>query len=220
MNSTIIRQAESENRRGTMWAMRRSPEQRARILELARAFVRAALKGDAPQNLGNTDSWLYEPAGCFVSLHSLESRRLRGCVGRIDASQALVDALRSASVHVLRDPRFAANPVRMEELPLLEIEVSVLSAPRPAAEPLAFDPHNEGIYLTFGGRTGCFLPQVARETGWTREQLLDRLCLEKLGLPQQTWRHPQARLHTFSVFVVGPEAFENPPTGNNWKTSC
>lgn len=160
-----------------------------------------------------------EPAGCFVSLHVQEGHRLRGCVGRIDASQPLIEALRSASVHVLRDPRFTGNPIRIEELPLLEIEVSVLSAPTRADDPLSFDLLNNGIYLSFGNRTGCFLPQVARETGWSREQLLDRLCVEKLGLPQQMWRHPDARLHTFSVVVIGPEPFETSRAEVDWKTS-
>lgn len=183
------------------------PDQQATILDLARGFVREALAGHSPQSPGECDAWLREPAGCFVSIHALEGHRLRGCVGRIDASQPLIEALRSASVHVLRDPRFTNDPVRLGELPLLAIEVSILSAPVQARDPLAFDPLNDGIYLTFGGRTGCFLPQVARETGWSREQLLDRLCAEKLGLPHQTWRHPDARLHTFSVAVIGPEPF-------------
>ena len=184
-----------------------SCDQQAMILNLSRAFVREALHGRLPQFPQDCDPWLRDPAGCFVSLHALEGHRLRGCVGRIDASQPLIDALCSASVHVLRDPRFTRDPVRLEELPLLEIEVSVLSAPRLAPGPLEFDLLNHGIYLTFGTRTGCFLPQVARETGWSKEQLLERLCVEKLGLPHHTWRHPDARLHTFSVLVIGPEPF-------------
>ena len=119
----------------------------------------------------------------------------------------MIDALRWASQQVLNDPRFVRRPVQMEELPELEIEVSLLSAPAPAEHPLAFSPLEQGIYLTMANRTGCFLPQVARETGWTREQLLDRLCMEKLGLPANSWRNPAARLHVFSVLVVGPEPF-------------
>jgi AmmeMemoRadiSam system protein A len=184
-----------------------SAQQRSQILDLARAHIRQALRLD-DQVPHVTDEALRQPAGCFVSLHTLHGRRLRGCVGRIDASVPLVDALHSASLSVLRDPRFTREPVLPEELAWLEIEVSVLSAPWPVAQPLEFEPLEHGIYLTFGSRTGCFLPQVARETGWTREQLLDRLCLEKLGLPAQTWRHPDAKLQVFSVTVIGPEMFE------------
>jgi AmmeMemoRadiSam system protein A len=184
-----------------------TPVERGHILDLARAHIRRALRVDTviPDF---QDEIFRQPAGCFVSLHTLQGRRLRGCVGRIDASQPLGEALHSASLSVLRDPRFAREPIFAEELAWLEIEVSVLSPPRAAAHPLDFELLEHGIYLTFGQRTGCFLPQVARETGWTKEQLLDRLCLEKLGLPAQTWRDENARLHVFSVIVVGPEEFE------------
>lgn len=184
-----------------------SAEQRSLILNLAREFVRAGVMGIIPAHLPDLDPVLQQPAGCFVSLHSLEDHALRGCVGRIDASLPLLDALRTASAQVLRDPRFARDPVRLEELPSLSIEVSVLSAPRAVPTPLDFEPDDHGILLMVGNRTGCFLPQVARETGWTREQLLDRLCVEKLGVPGTSWRNPRARLHVFSVSVLGPEAF-------------
>ena len=188
--------------------MQLSGEQQSLVLDLARSFVRKAL-GDA-QTIAHdeTASFIREPAGCFVSLHALAGHQLRGCVGRIDAGQPLIEALRAASASVLKDPRFARRPVRLDELPLLSIEVSVLSAPRSAASPEDFEPTEQGIYLTVANRTGCFLPQVARETGWTREQLLDRLCLEKLDLPANSWRSPQARLDVFSVHVIGPEPFE------------
>src|SRR5437764_842590 len=32
------------------------------------------------------DAALVQPAGCFVTLHTLRGRRLRGCVGRLDAT--------------------------------------------------------------------------------------------------------------------------------------
>lgn len=188
--------------------MQLSAEQRAAVLDVARGLIRDALaQGPASHSL-RLDPVFHQPAGCFVSLHALIDHRLRGCVGRLDATRPLVEALRSAAVHVLEDPRFTDNPVRLDELADLELEVSVLSPARPVGDPLDFDPLEHGIYLTFGARTGCFLPQVARETGWTREQLLDRLCTEKLGLPAPTWRHPQAKLHVFSVTVIGPEPFE------------
>jgi AmmeMemoRadiSam system protein A len=177
------------------------------VLNLARAYIRRALRVDSFIPTAREPE-IRQPAGCFVSLHSLHGHRLRGCVGRIDASQPLIVALESASGSVLEDPRFANAPVTPEELAWLSIEVSVLSPPRPAANPLDFEPLTEGIYLTFGNRSGCFLPQVAQETGWSREQLLDRLCTEKMGLPASTWRQPQVVLHKFSVDVIGPEPFE------------
>jgi AmmeMemoRadiSam system protein A len=183
-------------------------EHGAAVLDVARHVIRDALAQRPPTVSEDLHPVFHQHAGCFVSLHALLDHRLRGCVGRIDATRPLIEALRSAAVHVLEDPRFTDNPVRLEELADLELEVSVLSPTHPVDNSLDFDPLRDGIYLTFGARTGCFLPQVARETGWTREQLLDRLCAEKLGLPTSTWRHPHAKLHVFSVTVIGPEPFE------------
>jgi uncharacterized protein len=108
---------------------------------------------------------------------------------------------------VLSDPRFVHQPVTRHELPDLEIEISVLSPLRPAPGPLEFDLAIDGVYLIWGQRAGCFLPQVARETGWCREHLLDRLCAEKMGLPAGSWRDPRAKLFLFTALMIGPEPF-------------
>ena len=69
---------------------------------------------------------------------------------------------------------------------------------------------NEGIYLTWGEtRAGCFLPQVAQETGWSKEQLLARLCVEKMGLPPEAWKDLRAKLFVFTTLVIGPEPFDD-----------
>jgi AmmeMemoRadiSam system protein A len=191
-------------------------EQGQSILDLARATIYRTLGSQPPFAPTQTDpmasplaadSLLNRPAGCFVSLHQSQTHKLRGCVGRLDAREPLRKSLTTAAASVLEDPRFVENPVRIEELPDLELEVSVLSPLTPAADPLAFDLLNDGILLRYGRRSGCFLPQVARETGWTKEQLLDRLCTEKMGLPRDSWRKPKARLSIFTTVTVGPEQF-------------
>ena len=181
------------------------------LLDAARDTIRRVLRGEAtpgPTPGELSDPVLAQPAGCFVTLHRLESHALRGCVGRLEAVQPLIATLRGCAAGVLRDPRFTDEPVTSDELPALQIDVSVLSPLRPAAGPLAFDPLVDGIYLTVAERSGCFLPQVARETGWSREQLLARLCVEKMGLPADAWKLPGARLEVFTTLVVGPEPFE------------
>ncbi len=72
-----------------------------------------------------------------------------------------------------------------------------------------FEPLLDGIYLTIAGRSGCFLPQVARETGWSRERLLSQLCTEKLGIAAELWKSPEARLQTFSTQMIGPVPFDS-----------
>ncbi|HYE18300.1 MAG TPA: AmmeMemoRadiSam system protein A [Tepidisphaeraceae bacterium] len=176
------------------------------LLDLARDAIRAALTGSPLAPLPD-DPVLAQPAGCFVSLHDLHTHRLRGCIGRLDATQPLGQVVRAMAEAVLEDPRFPDNPVTPADLPTLEIELSIISPLADAPNPEAFDPPTEGIYLSCLGRTGCFLPQVARETGWTKTQLLDRLCTEKLGLPASSWRTSDARLQKFTTTLVGPAPF-------------
>ena len=192
--------------------MHLSPQNQHALLDAARDAIRARLRAQPPHPAAGgdvaTDPELSQPAGCFVTLHSRRTHELRGCVGRLDAVDPLLTAVRRSAVSVLSDPRFQDNPVRPAELPELEIDVSVLSPLRPAPGPLEFDLLNEGIYLVWGeNRAGCFLPQVARETGWSKEQLLSRLCVEKMGLPPTAWQDPRAKLFVFTTLVIGPEPF-------------
>jgi AmmeMemoRadiSam system protein A len=177
-------------------------------MEIARQTIRHTLSREPLPPLKETDPALMQPAGCFVTLHEMGTHRLRGCVGRLDASGPLAPVVQQTAVSVLGDPRFTEHPVRIEDLPNLDLEISVLSPLTPRKTAMDFDLLNEGIYLIISNRAGCFLPQVARETGWGKEQLLDRLCTEKMGFPAKMWQHPAARMHTFTTTVLGPEAFE------------
>ena len=187
------------------WRMNLSPGSRSELLDIARTALRAAVTRRELIHTPPTAPELLQPAGCFVSLHERDTHRLRGCIGRLEASGPLWQVVRETAANVLDDPRFVEQRVTLDDLPLLDIEVSVISPLAPATSCTSFDLLNDGIYLTCAGRTGCFLPQVARETGWTREQLLDRLCTEKLGIEPSAWRGGNATLMRFSTLIIGPE---------------
>jgi AmmeMemoRadiSam system protein A len=178
------------------------------LLEAARAGIRNELRGVWQHHVPAADDPLFlTPAGCFVTLHDRLSHRLRGCVGRLQSPDPLLRTVYETARSVVHDHRFASHPVTLAELPRLELEISVLSPLKPADGPLDFDPPNDGIYLVCEGRTGTFLPSVARETGWTREQLLCRLCTEKMGLQAYAWRDVEARLMTYRTVIIGPAPF-------------
>jgi AmmeMemoRadiSam system protein A len=183
-----------------------TPASRETLLDAARQSLLARLRGQPAASLPVPENHpqLRESSGCFVSLHDRNTHRLRGCVGRLDPHESVWAAVRETARDVLRDPRFPDLPVKLEEAVEIDIEISVLSPPRQALGPLDFDLLNDGIYLLANGRSGFFLPQVARETGWSKEQLLARLCSEKLQLPADGWRQPDAKLFTFQVEVIGP----------------
>jgi AmmeMemoRadiSam system protein A len=184
-----------------------SPQTQHAILDFAADVVTRRLGGN-PRPLPNLSDPLFSHAGgCFVSLHRRDTHALRGCIGLLDTGKPLIQSLTSAAESVIGDPRFLAQPVSRFELSELTIEVTILGQFQKANTPLDFEPKEHGIHLTFRGRTGLFLPQVGRETGWTREQLLARLCTEKLGLPDIAWKDPTAELRIFSADVIGPRPF-------------
>ena len=82
------------------------------------------------------------------------------------------------------------------ELKDLEVEVSVLTPPRPIASWEEFRVGEHGIILSKGGRRAVFLPEVAVEQGWTREETLSHLA-RKAGLPADAWREGAS----FAVFT-------------------
>lgn len=186
-----------------------TPTQAQLLLNHARAVIVRRLERLAPPPPLH-DEFAQASAGCFVTLHSLAAHRLRGCIGRIRSEHSLALTLEEMAQAALEDSRFEASPITPVELPELEVEITVLSPLEETRDPLDFDLHNHGIYLQHSGRSGCFLPQVARETGWDRQTLLQRLCTEKMGLHAGAWRERGARLHRFTTTIIGPEPLVPP----------
>jgi len=105
-----------------------------------------------------------EAAGAtFVTLfrHGL----LRGCIGTLEAKQALgIDVRDNAVAAAFDDPRFP--PLGADEFADTSVEVSLLSAPEAMTvngelSLLAqLRPGVDGVVLEFAGRRATFLPQV------------------------------------------------------------
>jgi AmmeMemoRadiSam system protein A len=191
--------------------MNLTPGQQRFLLDLARAAIVNNLRGMYSTAPAVEDPLLQSPFGCFVTMHDAATHRLRGCIGRIQSPDPLVVGVHESAIGALRDPRFTNYPITLGELPRLDLEVSVLSPLTEAAHALEFEPLEHGIFLSCQGRTGTFLPQVARETGWSREQLLARLCGEKMGLAADAWQGVGTKLFTYTATVIGPVPFVDAP---------
>ena len=174
-----------------------SAEDRAKLVDLARSAAKAAVTGDAPPQPGESAGIFGERRGCFVTLKN--SGRLRGCIGTFTPEKPLgwmiVEMAVAAST---QDPRFLADPITPAELGELTVEVSVLSPLEETDDPEVLEIGRHGIYIVGGGRSGCFLPEVATDQGWNTEQFLDHCCTGKAHLAAGAWRQSDTKVYLFT----------------------
>ena len=110
--------------------------------------------------------------------------RLRGCIGTLEA-RSLINGLKDyALTSALRDRRFP--PIQVNELPLLECTVSLLTDYETANHYLDWEIEKHGIIIEFSDpvyNTRCsatYLPEVAANEGWTKTEAVDSL-IRKAG---------------------------------------
>ena len=170
---------------------------RKAILELARQGVHHAVCHERPLASFPTTGIFAERCGLFVTLHV--AKKLRGCIGVIEGFANLGETLaRCAADAALHDPRFSR--MRAEEMSELEIEVSLLTPPRPI-RPEELETGIHGLVVERGTRRGLLLPQVAVEHRLGREQYLAEACA-KAGLPREAWKDPETKLYGFQCEII------------------
>ena len=141
---------------------------------------------------------MLQEMGAFVTLH--KEGQLRGCIGNLVGQQPLYLTVRDMAVEAaVDDPRFP--PVKLEELKDIEIEISALSPLKKieSADEIKMGIH--GVLLRRGFNSGVFLPQVATETGWSKEDFLSELCSQKAGLPPLAWKDKSTEIYIFTAEV-------------------
>lgn len=185
--------------------------EKKRIVDYVRSFLQAYYE-QSPQapvlNLQN--SWLDQPLGIFVTLR--KNGELRGCVGRVISDGPVREVLpHVALAAALHDGRFL--PVEAEELPQLEIEVSILTEPKPVSSYRDIRLGVDGIIVRSGDKSGLFLPEVALETGWDQETFFRQCAFEKAGLTKDEIE--KAEVLTFqSIKLKSPSKLEDVKIGN------
>ncbi len=182
-----------------------SAAERTQLLTLAHEAILAALepgpqKRDFP--LDPPSAHLAELRGVFTSLYLRGA--LRGCVGYVFPTTPLYRAVaETACAAAFEDTRF--DPVKFDEAPSLQIELSILSPPRPIlADAIEIGRH--GLLISASGQRGLLLPQVPVERGWNRITFLEQTC-RKAGLPLDAWQKG-ATLEAFTAEVFGDRSGE------------
>ena len=176
-----------------------SDDEKQILKEIASTSIKNVLSGK--RTTIDDSSLLAHPilkrkCGAFVSLHKYG--QLRGCIGHfgedVPLHKIVAEMARAAA---FEDPRF--TPVRRDELDDIDIEISVLTPMRRIQSLDEFELHRHGIYIRKGYRSGTFLPQVADEVNWTKEEFIGHCSRDKAGLGWDGWR--DAELYVYEAIV-------------------
>jgi MEMO1 family protein len=177
-----------------------SEKEKSKLLSLARSTIDHYLRENKIQSIDESmyTGNLSMKCGAFVSLH--ENSKLRGCIGRFTANQPLYKVVQEMAIAAsTQDSRF--SPVISSELNDIKIEISVLTPMKKikSLDEIVLGKH--GIYIKKGLSSGTFLPQVASETNWTKEEFLGHCAKDKAGLGWDGWK--DAEIYTFEALVFG-----------------
>ncbi len=185
-------------------ASRFSPEERNLLLQTAADSIEYGLhRGEPfPVVVDRFPESLRAPGACFVTLE--QHGELRGCIGSLQARRPLIaDVSENAFAAANRDTRF--DPVRVEELHDLEIQVSILNPPEPLAVSGEADlcaklrPGIDGVILEDARHRGTFLPSVWEDCPDPAEFV--RHLKRKAGLPADYWA-PDLRVSRYTVECI------------------
>lgn len=175
-----------------------SIQQKERLLAIARQAIKVYLETGKKLEVSESESALIQASGAFVTLN--QHQELRGCIGNLIGSQPLYLTVRDMAIEAaVDDPRFPA--LSLDELKEVEIEISVLSPLKKVSSIDEIILGKHGVLVQKGNQSGVFLPQVAGETGWSKEEFLNNLCAHKAGLAADAWRDKSAQIYIFSAEV-------------------
>ena len=174
-----------------------SAEEKKELLRLARTVVEAKARGLSYDEWPPPTERLREIRGAFVSIHKVGM--LRGCIGNLEGHQPLyLTIAEMAEAAAFKDPRF--RPITEDELPFLDIEISVLTPMEQIHDPNEIEVGRHGILIRKSGYSGLLLPQVATERDWDRWTFLAETC-RKAGLPKDAWKEKDTKIYVFSADV-------------------
>lgn len=191
-----------EQRSGT-WSPGLAEDEKSVLFAIAEDTLQWCVnrtKGEFPMEQYNVTPKLKEQRATFVTLE--KDGQLRGCIGSLAPVEALYLSVHHNAINAaLEDPRF--SPVQPSELPHLEIHVSILSPIVDIPSLNDFKIGQHGIILEQGRARAVFLPEVAVEQGWSKEETLSYLSM-KAGLPRDAWRK-DTRFKVFESVVLAIE---------------
>lgn len=174
------------------------------LLEIARKTIAEHLglsyKPSTDLDAASRDTAFESRRGTFVTLKIND--QLRGCIGNLLPDKPLIHSVRENAINAaFQDPRFA--PLLKQEFKKIQIEVSLLTEPKPLDYKDGRDlldklrPHVDGVILRKGPYSSTFLPQVWQQLP-DKRAFLEQLCM-KAGLPADAWQKGDIEVLTYQV---------------------
>jgi AmmeMemoRadiSam system protein A len=174
-----------------------SDEEKKELLNIAKTAIENQFRSRPLPIADPSFEKLKENRGAFVCVK--KKGMLRGCMGSFEADEPVYKAVEIlAQAAAFRDPRFA--PLLEEELPYLDLEISVLTPLTEIKDPEEIQVGVHGIFIRRGYRSGVLLPQVATERNWDRITFLEETC-RKAALPLDAWKDEETKIYVFSADV-------------------
>jgi len=173
-------------------------EEKSVLKAIARTTLEVAVKENRRVEIdpSKLPKRLQQHLGAFVTLK--KEGRLRGCIGRFEPNQPLYEVIIEMAIAASRyDSRFA--PVTPDELSEIEIEISVLT-PRVrvnSIDDIVVGKH--GIYVVYREKNGTYLPQVATDMGWSKEEFFRSCCEQKAHIAPEHCK--DAELYTYEAII-------------------
>jgi MEMO1 family protein len=178
-------------------------EDKKLLLAFARKTIKQYLESETVPLARGFSQNVEKNIGAFVTLR--KHKELRGCIGYMREDMPLCEVVGSMALQsAFNDQRF--NPLSINELSQVEIEISALTPYMPIKSEGEIILGRDGVVVKKGGKQAVFLPQVAKEMGWNKEELLDNLC-RKAGLQAGEWKQ-DAQLSTFQAEIFDESEFK------------
>lgn len=182
-----------------------SDEEKKFLLRIARLSIEKYLENGEEIEIDTNQLTqnLKTKCGAFVSLH--KSKSLRGCIGRFGEGSELYKIVQQMAIaSATEDTRFSI--VKLSEMEDIEIEISVLTPLKKIENLDEFEMGKHGIYIRKGFNTGTYLPQVAEQVNWSKEEFVSHCSENKAGIGAEGWK--TAELFTYEAIVFSEEDFK------------
>ena len=175
-------------------------QEKEKLLQIARTTIDEYLSTGKILKIDKSEltSAMESDCGAFVTLH--KAGVLRGCIGRFVSDEPLHAIVQKMAIAAAtEDHRFPT--VEKDEMSEIDLEISVLTPLKKIDSIDEIEMGRHGIYIKKGFATGTFLPQVAVETGWTREEFLGYCARNKARIGWDGWK--DADIYIYEALVFG-----------------